>query len=138
MQGDGSQVLVLLKGAFSGSAIEPVTLIWTAPSYSRPRSAGHPGTGKSSVALALAQLLHWPLIDKDDSRDCFQGTEELALVPQAVLNELAYEVMFRTASKQLLAGNSAIVDCPLSKIGLYQAASAIAEKVSKIIIPLLT
>ena len=93
------------------------------------RSAGHPGTGKSSVALALAQLLRWPLIDKDDSRDCFEGIAELGEVPSGVLNSLAYKVMFRTASRQLLAGNSAIVDCPLSRIGLYQEAMIIADKV---------
>lgn len=86
------------------------------------------------MALALAQLLHWPLIDKDDSRDSFESTEELASIPQAVLNKLAYKVMFCTASKQLLAGNSAIIDCPLSRIGLYQEATAIADKVSEMLV----
>ncbi|KAK9828222.1 hypothetical protein WJX74_004082 [Apatococcus lobatus] len=89
---------------------------------------GHPAVGKSAVALALAQLLRWPLVDKDDARDCFEGIAELAEVPPGILNSLAYKIMFRTASKQLLAGNSAIVDCPLSRISLYQEASVLADK----------
>ena len=30
---------------------------------------GHPATGKSVVAEALARRLRWPLIDKDDAKD---------------------------------------------------------------------
>ncbi|GBF91825.1 hypothetical protein Rsub_04930 [Raphidocelis subcapitata] len=33
---------------------------------------GLPGSGKTSLARALARRLRWPLIDKDDARDCLQ------------------------------------------------------------------
>jgi replication-associated recombination protein RarA len=34
---------------------------------------GHPGVGKSSIAICMAQLLQAPLIDKDDARDSFSS-----------------------------------------------------------------
>ena len=65
---------------------------------------GHPGCGKSTLGEALARLLQWPLIDKDDSRDCFQATEELQGLPASVLNALAYRVMFRTHRQAAASG----------------------------------
>ena len=90
---------------------------------------GHPGTGKSSLAEGLARLLHWPLVDKDDARDCFEGEAGLRSVPQSVLNTLAYRVMFRTAARQLKVGNSVVVDCPLSRKSLYADAQTLAAEV---------
>jgi hypothetical protein len=50
---------------------------------------GHPATGKSAVAHALAQRLHIPLIDKDDIKDVVLG------LPNA--NDLAYAAMWQIA-----------------------------------------
>lgn len=99
---------------------------------------GHPGTGKSTLANALAKKLSWPLIDKDDVRDCtlhLQAPlpcEVLAhaeaapnpggpprVVDAGVLNELAYEVMWRVAARQLALGLSVVVDCPLARAALF-------------------
>lgn len=67
---------------------------------------GHPGTGKSTLARALAYHLGWPLIDKDDVKDF---TLDL---PNG--NGLAYDIAWRIAATQLGLGVSCIVDTPLS------------------------
>ncbi len=67
---------------------------------------GHPATGKSAVAHALAQRLHIPLIDKDDIKDVVLG------LPGA--NDLAYAAMWRIAATQLALGLSVIAVSPLS------------------------
>ncbi len=67
---------------------------------------GHPGTGKSTLAVALARALHWPLIDKDDIKDFIYA------LPGG--NVLAYEIMWQIARRQLEVGVSVIVDSPLS------------------------
>lgn len=72
---------------------------------------GHPGTGKSTLATALATTLKYPLIDKDDIRD---ATISLSTVSTTVLNDLSYAAMWRVASTQLRLGLSIIVDSPLS------------------------
>jgi predicted kinase len=35
---------------------------------------GHPATGKSALARRLAAILHWPVVDKDDARDCLEAS----------------------------------------------------------------
>lgn len=67
---------------------------------------GHPATGKSTLARALARHLGWPLIDKDDVKDF---TLDL---PNG--NGLAYDIAWRIAATQLSLGLSCIVDTPLS------------------------
>ena len=67
---------------------------------------GHPATGKSTLAMALARRLAWPLIDKDAIKDhTFQ-------LPQG--NVLAYEIMWHLVRHQLMIGLSVVVDSPLS------------------------
>lgn len=79
---------------------------------------GHPATGKSAVAEALAQRLRIPLIDKDDIKDVVLG------LPNA--NELAYAAMWQIAATQLALGLSVIAVSPLSYPEGYARACAIA------------
>ncbi|EOX93091.1 Uncharacterized protein TCM_001935 isoform 1 [Theobroma cacao] len=73
---------------------------------------GHPGTGKSTLAHALASTLQIPLIDKDDIRD---STFHLQQQSSSLLNDLSYEAIWRVASTQLLLGLSLVIDSPLSR-----------------------
>jgi predicted kinase len=81
---------------------------------------GHPATGKSTLARALARRLRWPLIDKDDVKDFIAG------LPGG--NPLAYEVAWRVVSTQLSLGISAIVDTPLSYPINYEAGCNLAAQ----------
>jgi len=78
---------------------------------------GHPATGKSAIALALAQRLHIPLIDKDDIKDVVLG------LPNA--NNLAYAAMWQIAATQLALGLSVIAVSPLSYPAGYTQACEI-------------
>ncbi|MEZ4634042.1 MAG: ATP-binding protein [Caldilineaceae bacterium] len=81
---------------------------------------GHPATGKSTLARALARHLGWPLIDKDDVKDFTRG------LPGG--NGMAYDVAWRIADTQLGLGLSCIVDTPLSYPQGYDAGCRLAEK----------
>ncbi|KAL6880580.1 hypothetical protein ACP4OV_012145 [Aristida adscensionis] len=74
---------------------------------------GHPGSGKSTAARAIAAALRCPLLDKDDVRDCTLPLEGLA--PSGVLNELSYAVLWQVAERQVRLGLSVVVDSPLSR-----------------------
>ncbi|XP_073005366.1 uncharacterized protein [Typha latifolia] len=77
---------------------------------------GHPGTGKSTLAHAIAAALRLPLLDKDDVRDCtFVLQEPPVLVPPRLLNDLSYAILWRSAATQLRLGLSVVVDSPLSR-----------------------
>ncbi|OMO68103.1 hypothetical protein COLO4_29884 [Corchorus olitorius] len=86
---------------------------------------GHPGTGKSTLAHALASTLKFPLIDKDDIRDStFHLQQQHSIAAAAasssssfvsLLNDLSYEAIWRVASTQLHLGLSVIIDSPLSR-----------------------
>ena len=91
---------------------------------------GHPGTGKSTIARLIAAKLRMTIADKDDPRDCLQVAEEKFGPASAWdLNALSYEIMFSVVSTQLACEQSVVVDCPLSKLDLYQQAEAIAHQV---------
>jgi predicted kinase len=75
---------------------------------------GHPGSGKSTAARAIASALRCPLLDKDDVRDCTLHLERAA-GDSGMLNELSYAVLWRLAERQLQLGLSVVVDCPLSR-----------------------
>jgi len=79
---------------------------------------GHPATGKSTLAAALAQLQKWPLLDKDDIKD-----QTLALPDN---NELAYAILWQVVATQLRLGVNVIVDSPLAYPTLYAKAQALA------------
>ena len=76
----------------------------------------------------------WVLVDKDDARDAFEESPIRAWAKHCengleVLNSLAYAVTFSVAQKQLLCGNSVIVDCPLARPALYDRGRALAVQV---------
>ena len=81
---------------------------------------GHPATGKSSLARALARRLAWPLIDKDDVKD------HTLHLPAA--NTIAYEISWQIAETQLEVGLGVIVDSPLSYEVAYSAGCTIAAR----------
>ncbi|KAG9439528.1 hypothetical protein H6P81_019693 [Aristolochia fimbriata] len=79
---------------------------------------GHPGTGKSTLAQALALALGCPLLDKDDIRDCTGPVERhqpSSALPPSLLNDLSYAVLWRVAQTQLRLGLGVVVDSPLSR-----------------------
>lgn len=85
---------------------------------------GHPGTGKSTLARAVAATLRYPLLDKDDVRDPTMpiqlhlintNTFSSAASTSALLNDLSYAVLWRAAETQLRLGLSVIIDSPLSR-----------------------
>ena len=79
---------------------------------------GHPATGKSTLATALARRWKWPLLDKDDIKD---HTLEL---PDA--NDRAYAILWQMVATQLQLGVSVIVDSPLAYPVLYERAKQVA------------
>lgn len=77
---------------------------------------GHPGSGKSTAARAIAAALRCPLLDKDDVRDCTLPLERAGgLATVGMLNELSYAVLWRVAERQVRLGLSVVVDSPLSR-----------------------
>lgn len=76
---------------------------------------GHPGSGKSTVARAIATALCCPLLDKDDVRDCTLPLERVDGLAVGMLNELSYAVLWRMAERQVQLGLSVVVDSPLSR-----------------------
>ncbi|MCO5564635.1 hypothetical protein L7F22_018301 [Adiantum nelumboides] len=94
---------------------------------------GHPGSGKSTLARSLATALQWPLLDKDDVRDCthplhlaLSHHDAAAAAAEPLLNNMAYQVLWRMAKTQLQMGLSVIVDSPLSRPSLFASAAALA------------
>ena len=67
---------------------------------------GHPGTGKSTLAQALAHRLGLPLLDKDDVKD------HTLHLPEG--NTLAYAITWQIVETQLRLGLSVVADTPLS------------------------
>lgn len=90
---------------------------------------GHPGSGKSTIARSLGRALHWPVLDKDDIRDCSQILETALPPPIAssLLNSFSYLALWQIAHTQLQLGLSVIVDCPLSRPSLFLSASSLAS-----------
>lgn len=94
--------------------------ITQSPNPSLIAMKGHPATGKSTLAHALARSLGWPLIDKDDVKD---HTLHLP-----VGNQLAYTIMWQIVERQLVLGINVVVDSPLSYPVGYATACTLAER----------
>jgi predicted kinase len=81
---------------------------------------GHPATGKSTLAKALAQRLGWPLIDKDDIKD------HLYRLPNTNSGHLSYEILWQIVNHQLALGLSVIADTTLSYPQSYAKGAELA------------
>lgn len=87
---------------------------------------GYPGTGKSTIAKAIAMALHAPLIDRDVLRQTVVHT--LTQLPDNDAGRLAYELMFTLARAQLSMGLSVVIDSPLTYYTTYQQVYQIAQE----------
>jgi len=84
---------------------------------------GYPGTGKSTIARAIARTLHIPLIDRDIIRE--MGVDILGDVPE--IGHFAYELMFALSREQLKLGLSVVIDTPLTYRTTYEQARNLAQ-----------
>ncbi len=86
--------------------------------------AGLPGTGKSTLSLAVGRALGWPVVDKDIF-DAVLRASGIAENPTAI----AYDLMLALA-KDLLAEQrlSVILDCPGGYPARVEQAAALARE----------
>jgi len=84
---------------------------------------GYPGTGKSTIARAIAAALHAPLIDRDILRQ--KAVDIFGNLPQ--IGHFSYEMMFALAGEQLRLGLSVVVDTPLTYRRTYEQAKELAR-----------
>lgn len=87
---------------------------------------GYPGTGKSTIARAIAAALHAPLIDRDILRQ--KAVDIFGDLPQ--VGHFSYELMFALAAEQLELGLSVVVDTPLTYRTTYEQAQELARTFS--------
>lgn len=96
---------------------------------------GAPCSGKGEVAKELAARLGWPVLDKDDVLDVMR-TED----PKRFRKErreagaIAYEVIWRIATRQLDLGSSVIVDTPLPELRTYERARETADNAGALLL----
>ncbi len=84
---------------------------------------GYPGTGKSTIAQALAQTLQAPLIDRDIIRQ--MAVDILGEQPE--IGRFAYDLLFALSRKQLELNLSIIIDTPLTYHRTYEQAREMAH-----------
>ena len=84
---------------------------------------GYPGTGKSTIARAIAAALHTPLIDRDILRQ--KAVDIFGDLPE--VGHFSYELMFALAEEQLRLGLSVVVDTPLTYRATYEQAKELAR-----------
>ena len=84
---------------------------------------GYPGTGKSTIARAIATALHAPLIDRDILRQ--KAVDIFGNLPQ--VGRFSYELMFALAEEQLGLGLSVVVDMPLTYRRTYEQSKKLAQ-----------
>lgn len=87
--------------------------------------AGAPGAGKTTLALALARALRWPVVDKDT----LKSTMLDAGVPDGIAGPASYDLMFAVGRDLLLdQGLSAILDSPAGYPQVIEKAEALARE----------
>jgi predicted kinase len=84
---------------------------------------GYPGTGKSTIARAIAAALHAPLIDRDILRQ--KAVDIFGDHP--LVGRFSYEMMFALAKEQLSLGLSVVVDTPLTYHTTYEQSKELAS-----------
>src|SRR2546426_7280228 len=84
---------------------------------------GYPGTGKSTIARAIATALHAPLIDRDILRQ--KAVDIFGNLPE--VGRFSYELMFALAQEQLRLGLSLVVDTPLTYRMTYDQARELSH-----------
>lgn len=87
---------------------------------------GYPGTGKSTIARAIAAAIHAPLIDRDIIRQ--KAVDIFGDLPE--VGRFSYELMFALASEQLSLGLSVVVDMPLTYYTTFEQSKALAGEFS--------
>ena len=87
---------------------------------------GYPGTGKSTIARAIAAALHAPLIDRDIIRE--KAVDIFGNLPE--IGRFSYETMFAIVNEQLSLGLSVVVDTPLTYRRTFEQAKALAREFS--------
>ena len=85
---------------------------------------GYPGTGKSTIARAIATALHAPLIDRDIIRQMAVNI----LGDQPGVGHFSYELMFALTREQLRLGLSVVVDTPLTYRTTYEQSKELARE----------
>jgi predicted kinase len=84
---------------------------------------GYPGTGKSTIARAIAHALRAPLIDRDVLRQVAVDT----FGSQKEAGRFSYELMFALAQEQLRLGLTVVLDTTLTYRITYEQAQQVAE-----------
>lgn len=84
---------------------------------------GYPGTGKSTIARAIARALHASLIDRDIIRQT--AVDILGNLPE--IGRFSYELMFALTREQLSLGLSVVVDTPLTYHVTYEQSRKMAQ-----------
>lgn len=84
---------------------------------------GYPGTGKSTIARAIAAALHAPLIDRDVIRQ--KAVDIFGNIPE--IGRFSYELMFALAREQLQLGLSIVMDTPLTYHTTYEQSQVLAR-----------
>ncbi|MBA2677091.1 MAG: ATP-binding protein [Ktedonobacteraceae bacterium] len=84
---------------------------------------GYPGTGKSTVARAIATALHAPLLDRDIIRQ--MAVDIFGKLP--TVGQFSYELLFALAREQLELGLSVVLDTPLTYRRTYEQAQELAS-----------
>jgi hypothetical protein len=124
------QEQISAQGSWSGRAA-PAVLATPLATYRV--GLRHEPTFTRRAHRTVASRLQWPLLDKDDARDCLAALHVEqpgeGHVRLSTLNKLSYDIMLRYAATQLELGMCAVVDCPLARVELFFAAQGMAAKV---------